>query len=225
MAKIKLGMIVVEMRGKLGGHVFAKNRGGAYVRTKITPVNPQTAFQAAVRAIFSAISQAWSGLTQDQRNSWNTKVSLYATTDVFGDSKNPSGKELHQRLNENLLNSGQTIIANAPSPLPVPTGVLSELDFLIGLGLNVNTLGDSTGSKMQVFATPPVSAGTEFVKNKLRLLESVQGTNDATADIIGSFTQRYGAPVEGDKIFVGVKFVNAQGQSSSMQVLSGVATT
>ena len=34
MAKIKFGAMMVDASGKLGGQVFAKNRGGAYIRTK-----------------------------------------------------------------------------------------------------------------------------------------------------------------------------------------------
>jgi len=46
--KMKFGAIVVDGRGKIGGHVASKNRGGAYLRTKVTPSNPQTGYQAAV---------------------------------------------------------------------------------------------------------------------------------------------------------------------------------
>lgn len=45
MAKIKFGMMMTDARGKLGGQVFSKNRSGSYVRTKVTPVNPQTTTQ------------------------------------------------------------------------------------------------------------------------------------------------------------------------------------
>ena len=63
MAKIKLSAIVSEMRGKLNGSVFSKNRGGAYIRTKVTPVNPQSLAQGLVRATLTNLSQAWRGLT------------------------------------------------------------------------------------------------------------------------------------------------------------------
>ena len=42
MAKILTTAIVADIRNKLNGSVFSKNRYGAYVRTKVTPVNPQT---------------------------------------------------------------------------------------------------------------------------------------------------------------------------------------
>lgn len=50
---------------------FFQNRGGAYVRTKITPANGQTARQSFVRQLLGAISQSWSGLTQSARDSFD----------------------------------------------------------------------------------------------------------------------------------------------------------
>lgn len=64
--KLKFGAIVVDGRGKIGGHVASKNGAGAYLRTKVTPTNPQTARQSFVRALFAAITAAWSGLTASQ---------------------------------------------------------------------------------------------------------------------------------------------------------------
>ena len=62
MAKIKFGMMMTDARGKLGGQVFSKNKGGAYVRTKVTPSNPQTIAQTTRRALFAAIwSEAGGG--------------------------------------------------------------------------------------------------------------------------------------------------------------------
>ena len=122
----------------MGGQVFSKNRGGSYVRTKVTPTNPQTSAQSTIRGIFSSISSRWSSLTDAQRASFNGFVQAYARTDIFGDLRNPSGKSLFQRLNQNLENSGQAQIDVCTSPVEVPfanlttaSAVTSTTDFLI----------------------------------------------------------------------------------------------
>ena len=102
--KIKFGALVVAGRGKIGGHVASRNRAGAYLRTKVTPVNPATVYQVAVRNRLAGISTDWRGLTAAQRTAWNAAVSDYAKTDIFGDIRNPSGFNLHQKLNNNLVN-------------------------------------------------------------------------------------------------------------------------
>ena len=71
---IKFGSIVTRGSGKLGGHVFSRNRGGAYIRTNQTPSNPQTAFQQSGRATFTELTQGWSALTQNERDSWNNAI-------------------------------------------------------------------------------------------------------------------------------------------------------
>lgn len=92
--KTKFGAIIVDGRGKIGGHVASKNRGGAYLRTKVTPANAQTSAQNQVRNLFTSLTQGWRGLTQAQRDAWNAAVLDYSRTDIFGDIRNPSGINL-----------------------------------------------------------------------------------------------------------------------------------
>ena len=218
MAKIKFGMMMTDASGKLGGHVFAKNRGGSYVRTKGIPTNPQTSFQNAIRSMFAAISSAWSGLAVSARLSWNEAVSSYATTDVFGDLRNPSGKALFQRLNQNLALSGQPQLTVCPQPLAVPNGLLSLAGADVSsTTLDIETQGDSTGSVMVISATPKVSAGTSFVKNDFRDLVFTNGGVDAAIEIWGTYVARFGDIAVDDHIYVGIRFVNANGQTSPMQ--------
>src|SRR5690606_18792227 len=106
--KMKWGALVVDGRNKIGGQVASKNRGGSYLRTKVTPANPQTVAQSIVRSIFTVLSQAWRTLTQAQRNAWNAAVTDWQRTDIFGDIKSPSGFTLYMRLNQNLSLIGES---------------------------------------------------------------------------------------------------------------------
>jgi len=223
MAKIKLGAIVVAMSGKLGGHVFAKNRGGAYMRTKITPSNPQSAAQMSVRGAFAGISSSWSALSESARNTFNGFVNAYSTTDIFGDIKNPSGKTLFQRLNQNLSNSGQALITTCVAPTEVPfAGVTSALYDISDTIFEIETSGDTTGSEIMVFVTPPLSQGTTFVKNRLRLLETYSGGAAVTLNIYGEYTTRFDVQPAGANIYVAVKVVNANGQASPLETIKAL---
>jgi len=223
MAKIKLGAIVSEISGKLGGHVFSKNRGGAYMRTKTTPLNPQTAYQAAVRGIFASISAGWSDLTEAQRTSWRDKVSVFSRTDVFGDLRNPSGKALYQRLNQNLSLTGQSLLTVAPDPSEVPfSDIQSATGAALVPALSIDFNGDLTGTELLVFATPALSQGTKFVKNKLRNIGTIAGDNTGNVDILSMYTGRFGALVAGANIYVGLKVVNTNGQASPLETVKAV---
>ncbi len=156
--KIKFGSFIVAGSGKIGGHVASKNRGGSYLRTKVTPNNPQTVAQMTVRGIFASISSAWSSLTQGQRDSFDGFVAAYSTTDIFGDIRNPSGKNLYQRLNQNLENTGQGLITTCVAPTEVPFANLTSVEGDTSDNeMYLNTAGNTTGTELLVFATPNIN--------------------------------------------------------------------
>lgn len=225
MAKVKFGMMMTDASGKLGGQVFAKNRGGNYVRTKVTPSNPQSVAQMAVRGIFASISSRWSALTEAQRATFNTFVSSYAKTDIFGDLRNPSGKSLFQRLNQNLLISEQAEISVCVSPLEVPfANVVSAISSVSGNSLEVDYNGDTTGAKVIVWATPKLSKGTTFVKNQLRQIAVQAGASGGTLDAYAAYIGKFGVPALGDNIYIGVKVINANGQASPLETIKLTVT-
>jgi len=220
MAKIKFGMMMTDARGKLGGQVFSKNRSGSYIRTKVTPTNPQTAYQTAVRAIFALISAAWSALTAAERATWNGAVGDWSTTDVFGDLKNPSGKNLHQRLNQNLQNVGQAVITSAPAKTTLPEGVATESVFEIGeTSLDITGKSVTAGAFVQIFATPQMSAGTTFVKNKLRQIYASATDGYSATDAYAAYVAKFGAPTVGANVYVAFRYVGTNGQTSPLQTI------
>jgi len=60
-----------EFSGKLAGMVFARNRGGAYVRRYVTPLNPSTSKQRAVRERFALRASEWQQLDEGTRAGWH----------------------------------------------------------------------------------------------------------------------------------------------------------
>jgi len=99
MAKVKFTAFMADARGKLNGTVFSKNRGGSYVRTKVTPSNPQTSFQSAVRQRLSSLSASFRALSASQILAWNNAVGDFLSTNIFGDTVTPSGLQLFVKLN------------------------------------------------------------------------------------------------------------------------------
>lgn len=215
--KIKWGMMMTDGRGKLGGQVASKNRAGAYVRTKVTPVNPRTTQQQAIRTLFGSIASAWRSLTQAQVNSWNEATEFWQKTDVFGDLKKPSGFALFQRLNTGLLANvpASTMLVNAPQPDEVPsvTEVTSEYtagptaSFILqwsheALGVNPEDY------VVQIRATPPVPPGRTYHANLLRTVV-VGDLEDDTYDLTTAYLDRFGRyPETGENVFVEVRVIS-----------------
>lgn len=215
MAKIKFGMMMTDARGKLGGQVFSKNRSGSYVRTKVTPVNPRTQYQQNSRAILGNLSSSWSGLTNSERNAWNSAVEDWQKTDVFGDLRKPTGKNLYTSLNKELLQSGQATINMPPAKVVIPDVVIRVVLFDIDNQIfSIETLGVSTGMVLQVSATPKLTAGTSFIDDKLRVIEYKPGSVDADPEIHDTYINRFGAVTVGDNIWVQIKLIAPNGQAS-----------
>lgn len=70
MAVIRGGSPLGELSGKMGGLVFARNRGGAYVRSYAVPVNPNTVAQVTARSQFGAAAANWHALTAGEKAQW-----------------------------------------------------------------------------------------------------------------------------------------------------------
>lgn len=201
--KMKFGAIVVDGRGKIGGHVASKNRGGAYLRTKVTPSNPQTSFQAAARNRLTSLSQGWRGLTQAQRNAWNAAVGNFTSTDIFGDIKSPSGINLYVKLNANLDEVGVTAISTPPLPDAVEP-VLTVSPTVAVTATQVDIAFTPTpvpaNTAFIVRATAQVSPGKNFLKNEYRDIAVLDAAATSPADLSTEYTNRFGSLVEGQKI-------------------------
>jgi hypothetical protein len=220
MAKIKFGMMMTDARGKLGGQVFSKNRSGAYIRTKVTPTNPQSTFQSAVRQSFGAFSQAWSGLTDAQRTAWDGAVSQWSTTDIFGDLKNPTGKNLYLRLNQQATQAGFSSFTAVPAKTEMVEGIITSSEFGIAAGtITVPGVNTSGTGRLILSATPVLSQGTSFVKNKLRDIYNSSTGGYGPVTVANNYIARFGAPTIGDNTFVGVKYVLSSGQASPLQII------
>lgn len=210
--KLKWGALVVDGRNKIGGHVASKNKAGAYLRTKVTPVNPQSVRQTSVRSLLTSISQAWRGLTQVQRDSWNAAVANFKKTDIFGDIQNPSGFNLFQRLNNNIITLGGALVSAPPAIESLDQYSAASLTYAVAvpaLSLTFTAVpGGDSGYK--IFATPPMSAGKNFVKSEYRLIKHSNAIGASPLNILADYIAVFGnVGAVGNKIFVKIVPVGA----------------
>lgn len=204
MAKIKFSALVSDIRNSLNGSTFARNRGGNYFRNKTSPINRQTPAQMVLRNAFGSIAQAWQGLTEGERQSWNDAVADFAYTDQFGDIRNLSGSQLHQKLNQNLAVVGSTMLTTAPVKVPVfQIGSASVVTSAATQDMDLDITPGPTPAnvKIVVQATRPVSAGRAFLKNEYRTIHVINGGTSVTAlDISPFYAARFATYEAGQRI-------------------------
>lgn len=217
MAKIKFGMMMTDARGKLGGQVFSKNRSGSYVRTKVTPVNPRTSFQQSNRALLGTISSGWSGLTPEQRESWNSAVESWQKTNVFGDLQKPTGKNLYTGLNKNRATHFPALPIQVLPPAKVefiPVVIESGTYVVSTTAMAVFiTASGGTAQDYRVRATPPLSAGTTYITNQLRTIGTTfNATEPGQISLSDPYGERFGTATAGSVIGVEVTPIGENGQ-------------
>ncbi|MDP2323895.1 MAG: hypothetical protein Q8N51_07685 [Gammaproteobacteria bacterium] len=116
MAKILFGPLVAEARGKEGGIVFSRNRYGAYIRAKTSPVQPRTPAQNAIRAAFTVISQSWRDLlVATERAAWDDYAKQTPVSDRYGAKIDLTGNTMFLRYNAALVGILATPLKVAPT--------------------------------------------------------------------------------------------------------------
>lgn len=229
MALIKFGMMMTDARGKLGGQVFTKTRSGATVRTKVTPTNPQTAAQQTARGILSSLSASWRNLTEEERRGWNSAVDGFVRTNIFGDTYNPSGKNLFVGLNANLQSAGKPTNLEPPVSVELPPYILRSayLDITV-LEVDLPSLDSFPASTFTVVyqATRPFSAGRFNFSGQYSTFHKVSsGTAPTALALFNAYVLKFGLPVEGTKVSFRVFVLsNASGQKSVESVATALVT-
>lgn len=200
MAKIKLGAFVTEISGKVGGTIFSRNRGGAYVKNRVVGSNPRTTAQSRVRSFFSSISQAWRNLTQSQRDAWEGLAEQQQTVDSLGDVRRLSGSSLHQQRNLNRLNIGESILTSPVASEDTPDSEFT-LEPVTPNQILLTMRANLAGNTVQVFATAPVSPGISNLGSRFRKIGNfVPQELTGDVNVLNAYTARFGAPVIGQRI-------------------------
>ncbi len=197
MTKVKFSALVSDMRGKLNGSVFTKNRFGAALRNKVTPVNRNSTDQAKIKSLFTSFNQKWRTLTGDQQKAWNSAVEDFKRTNIFGDSIKPSGINLYSELNSNLAIIGQAEITTPPLPSNVPgiTGFTLDVDSTVGAQkFDIDFTPTPTDSDVihMIYATRCYSAGKSFIKSEYRMIGTIPSGSAAPFDALTAWITKFG---------------------------------
>lgn len=211
MAKIKLGSNLADIRGKLNGHVFSKNRNGNYVKTKTNPINRHSTAQSAVRAFFSTLTKGWRSLTAAQRASFNTAVENFRKQNSLAESIVLTGHQLYIALNRNLQTIGSAVITAAPAVTTIAPITSASVVADVSDATQVLTYAPAipAGQKMIVEATRPLSAGKNSNSQDYKKI-GVYVTADASPlDITSAYEAVFGTgwKVAGQKVFYRIKEV------------------
>lgn len=224
-------LLGAQLSGSLAGITASRNRGGAYFRERAIPVQPNTSFQAVIKAIFGGLSTRWSAtLTTIQRAAWDQYADGTPLIDVNGDEFIPTGLNMYIRGNTALSQNEQMIVDNGPTTLGLPTvaplGVssMSTATEIASVTFdNTDPWANEDEGFLFVYMSRPQKPSINFFKGPYQLAGSVQGDNMTPPTSPASITSPF-ATVAGDKVFFRAFAIDGEGRKSSDQFFEIITT-
>jgi len=230
MAIFTPGAVVSEIRGKIASSVFSRNRGGAIIRNRIKPINRRSVAQSTRRQVLGNLAASWRGLTEAQRDSWNSATGSFPLQNRLGQTISLSGEQLYVRMNANLVLIGESQIVTAPSPFSFAIftlGVTAEDDTVAAsFSVTFTPSALTAGNTLAIFATRNLSAGIEAPgSSEFRYIDDIAPAATSPANMLTAYQTVYGDPVAGQKIFIEARpIATASGQPGTPLRASTVVT-
>jgi len=168
-----------------------------------------TASQRRARAEMRLLSDAWNGLTEEQRQAWDDAARTNRRGGVAARSRRRTGRRLFVKANFRRLALGEDLLTHPPGPecirlTPRVRFVITNNGGRIALQLSV---ADGQTEGVMVSSWHPVNAGVMVWKKFVRigLLPAPVG---GISDITRQYVAKYGAPPVGKKVFIRLQQLN-----------------
>lgn len=206
--------------GSAGGFTFSHNKGGAYIRNRVIPVNPNTPQQQVVKAILAALAVGWiDTLTQLQRDAWEVYAANVPRPSKIGGTQFLTGIAMFIRTNVPLLQAGGTAVLDGPTAFNVgtytsPTFIATIPATTVSVGFdNTDAWANESGSFLLLWGSRPQSVGKSFFKGPYRAMIPVAG--DDTVPPVSPAVTLLPFPVSaGQKLFMKANVVRVDGRLS-----------
>jgi len=229
MALVKFGQGVAAMSGKLGGSVFAHNKGGPYVRNWVVPTDPNTDRQSAVRQIMSDLMSHWNdNLTVLQREAWKTYADAVTVLNRFGEPITIPAISWFGGCNIQRINATLNRIDDAPVIFNRGVGddliavVASEATQQLSVTFNAGLdWVDEDQSALLVYASRPKNPTTEFFRGPYRLAGFIEGDGVAPPASPQVLDAPFGF-ADGQKLFYRFVITRADARYTPSMFLGGL---
>ena len=222
---IKYGPLVSDASGSTGGVTIARNRFGPYMRSRTTPVNPNTDRQTSVRAIMAFLAEQWreSPMTSIIRGAWETYAASFNWKNRLGQAVQLTGFNAFCMCNGALINAGGTLVTAGPTTLGLPP---QDPSFEVSISAATQKLSitfddgfdwlDEDAGYLSVQMHLPQSPSRNFFGGPWKWAGAIQGdsitpptTPDATIDVPYTAT-------EGQKIVCRARIIREDARTSSL---------
>lgn len=140
MARIKLGPLVTDIAGSVGGATFQRNRFGMTMRNKPLPLYSQTPAQFKIRRLIAFLQYSWQDLTDPQRLQWNRFLDFSGQTIRRDRSIKLSGQTLYIKYQLYRIMQGLPLLTTL-AYVPMPDYIIPDHLTRVGSELYIHFPG------------------------------------------------------------------------------------
>ncbi len=218
--RIQFGSIVAAGSGKLSGHSVYSGGPGAFLRTRNIPRNTQSNAQSIVRNRQMNLTREWRNLTALQRSAWNAAVPNFATSDIFGDIRNPSGFELFCRLNTNLILTDSPQLVLPPASSGIVIQEFRDMAFnSIVESMRIRWFGGINGnSAVLVYATRPLGRAITTSRDNHKLVKVLNSSDGSQDNFWADYVSILPAPPSQSQISFRFYWINRNTGERKLQL-------
>lgn len=209
MARLKYGIIVTEIKGKVAGMVFQGGNNSKVLRASNNKRNSKSASLSLSTSILSQITSQWKLLTNSDRLAWATAALSYPFVDSFGSTYFGSAYQCFTSYNRNLLTIGSTMVTT-PS-IVVPSINVGPFTFSSSTKDNVSidpTITLVTSQFYLIYATPALSMGRNNNNAKFKLIAAVDMNGLTTIKVNPFYEKVFGSFSSDSKVIFKIVQVN-----------------
>ena len=109
MANIKLGAIITDIAGSVGGSTFRRTPAGIILYNKQGTQIKSAFAKNSVKNKLGAILSAWNFLSTEEKDFYIDKATLYTFPNKFGTMRNLTGRQFYTKLNAQMLPSRSNV--------------------------------------------------------------------------------------------------------------------
>lgn len=208
MALLKLGAIISELSGKIGGQSIANFKTFGTLKN-ITQRNKIGSLkQKKQRFVTSTIANEWSFITQTQRNNWAVAALDYTRINSVGVEVVRSGFGTFQFCNQNLTLIGIGRISQAPPFIPVTQPKVNIIDISNGV-FEIQANNTSNEYLYALFGVANLTFGTTASKGRLKFIGHITAAQlNAGYNIVPNLESIFGTLSFPNKMAVTVDPIN-----------------
>lgn len=220
MATFKLGAIITDVAGSIGGTTIRRTPNGHAMYNKQGTQIKSAFAEKSKRVQLSNVFSSWARLSEAEQTTWKDLAVLYPQKDKFGSLKQLTARQFFTKLNAQLVPVNRTVDLGSFDPTisdAVVTSVVLDAKsevFAFDLDKSIEDFHFMV-SVYRVRSKRGVKPHAHFRRTYAQLQPDT-----TTIDIWDAFIEQFNIYSKGDNFGVNIQIMSASGFLSPVQVFS-----